>query len=75
MMNKEHKMDAKTIKATLTKWAKKNFQGAESIKVVRDKFGDWNVEVDWDGGCFEEIYSFAYQNGKFRSLGVTEINY
>lgn len=68
-------MDTKTIKATLTKWANEQFQGAESIKVVRNEFGDWNVEVDWDGGYFVEIHSYAYQNGRFRSLGVTEITY
>lgn len=68
-------MESKEIKAKLTKWAERHFEGAESVKVVRSEFGHWNVEVDWDGGYFEEIYSFAYQNGKFRDLGVIEVTY
>lgn len=68
-------MTNKEIKSTLTNWANKTFQGAESVKVVRNEFGDWNVEVDWDGGYFVEIHTYAYQNGKFRDLGVTEISY
>lgn len=68
-------MNSKQIETHLKTWANKTFQGAESVKVVRNEFGDWNVEVDWDGGYFVEIHTYAYQNGKFRSLGVTEVMY
>ena len=68
-------MNSKEIRAVLTKWAKKQFEGAEAIEVVKNKFGNWNVRVDWVDGYDQEIYSFAYKNGKFQDLGVTTFNY
>ena len=64
----------KEITAKLEAWAEQEFATAESLTVVQGPYG-WDVEVDWDGGYFEEIYSYVYENGQFRLVGVIQCEY